>query len=520
MATPMIRVLATMVAVALTAALIPPAAQAAEATSQAETALSWTTCPAGTPVPAGALPLDRYQCATLAVPLSYRDPTGARIQLAVGRLPAADQSHKLGTLFYNPGGPGNPGRIPPVLTSELHQRFDLVGFDPRGVGASTTAHCFTSPDQLAILQRVAAQFPMTPDQAQRQIADVLTVDQLCAENAGPLFNHMSTANVARDLDRLRAAVGSPMQSYYGLSYGTVLGETYANLFPDRVGAIVLDAVDDPVNWTTGYRPADAYVPFSVRLAADLGAQQALRSFFTACAADARCVFRAPGTDLTAKFNNTLDRLTAGPVVITDPATGRPATIRYQDVIARSIQYLTEAANSPEFATFLQAVSTAPAALAANTAPTPIITQFDSLLGGGATQCADALNPADPAAWPRIAPVTDQRARGFGPYYTYLSLPCVRFPSADPDHYAGPWNRHTAHPVLLLGNSQGDPETPYEGAERTTALLGNARLLTLNTFGHGSLGRSQCVDDAVDAYFVHGRLPAASTVCEPNHGPFD
>src|SRR5882757_470776 len=171
MATPMIRVLATMAAVALTAALIPPAAQAAEATSQAETALSWTTCPVGTPAPAGALPLDRYQCATLAVPLSYRDPTGARIQLAVGRLPAADQSHKLGTLFYNPGGPGNPGRIPPVLTSELHQRFDLVGFDPRGVGASTTAHCFTSPDQLAILQRVAAQFPMTPDQAQRQIAD-------------------------------------------------------------------------------------------------------------------------------------------------------------------------------------------------------------------------------------------------------------------------------------------------------------------------------------------------------------
>ncbi|QUQ66822.1 alpha/beta hydrolase [Kutzneria sp. CA-103260] len=515
MVTSLSRILATTAAVALTAALIPPAAQAAT-----ETSLSWTTCPADTPVPAGALPLDRYQCATLEVPLSYRDPNGTKIQLAVGRLPAADQAHKLGTVFYNPGGPGNPGRIPPVLTSDLHQRFDLVGFDPRGVGASTVAHCFTSPDQLAILQRVAAQFPMTPAQAQQQITDALAVDDLCAQNAGPLFGHLSTANVARDLDRLRAAVGSPMLSYYGLSYGTVIGETYANLFPDRVRAIVLDAVDDPVNWTTGYHPADANIPFSVRLGADMGALQALQSFLAACSASSRCAFNTGG-DLFAKFNHVLDGLTAGPVTITDPNTGQPATIRYQDVIARTIKYLTNADNSPRLADFLQALSTATTpAPAMAPAATPIATPADSLLGGGATQCADALNPTDPVAWTSIAPITDQRARGFGPYYTYLSLPCVRFPSADPDHYAGPWNRHTANPVLLIGNSQGDPDTPYPGAQRTAKLLGNARLLTLDTFGHGALSHSQCIDDAVDAYFVRGRMPAADTVCEPNHGPFD
>jgi pimeloyl-ACP methyl ester carboxylesterase len=510
----MTRVLATTAAVALAAALIP-------ATAQAAPSLQWTTCPAGTSVPAGALPLDRYQCSTLAVPLSYQDPNGTKIQLAVGRLPAADQAHKLGTLFYNPGGPGQLGRIPPVLTSELHQRFDLVGFDPRGIGASTSAHCFTSEDQLKILQRVAAQFPMTPAEAQQQIADTLTIDGLCAQNAGPLFNHMSTANVARDMDRLRAAVHEPMLSYFGYSYGTVIGETYANLFPDRVGAIVLDAVNDPVNWTTGYHPADANIPFSVRLGADMGALNAFKSFLAACANTSRCAFNTGG-DLYAKYNRLLDGLVAGPVAITDPDNGQPATIRYQDVIARLVHYLDSADNSPRIAAFLQAVSTAGPAksIALQAKPTPIVTQFDNILGGGATQCADALNPTDPAAWTRIAPFTDQRARGFGPYYTYLTLPCVRFPSADPDHYAGPWNRHTANPILLLANSQDDPDTPYVGAQRTAKLLGNARLLTLNTFGHGSLNHSQCIDNAVDAYFIRGRMPAANTVCQPNHGPFD
>lgn len=536
------RVTATLAAAVLAAALIPLAP------ASASPALVWGACPSDAPSPANALPLSAYQCASLAVPLSYQDPVGPKIQIAVGRLPAVDQAHKLGTLFYNPGGPGNPGRIPPVLTPALHQRFDLVGFDPRGVGASTQAHCFTSPDQLAVLQRVAAQFPITPEQETQELADALTIDDLCARNAGPLFSHMSTANVARDLDRLRAAVGSSTLSYYGLSYGTVLGETYVNLFPDRVRAIVLDAVDDPVNWSTGYHPSDVNVPFSVRLGADLGVQQAFRSFLSACAATTRCAFNTSGANLVDKHNQILDHLSAdGPVTIADPATGQPITVRYQDVIAHIVHTLDDAGNSPALAEYLQLVSTAtqtppaatvtaapintsldrlsadgPVAIAnpADPAPaTPISTPFDSLLGGGATQCADARNPSDPAVWPRFAAATDQRARGFGPYYTYLSLPCVRFPSADPDHYAGPWNRHTANPVLLLGNSQGDPDTPYPGAQRTAKLLGNAELLTLNTFGHGSLNHSRCVDDAVDAYFIRLRPPAADTVCQPDKEPF-
>ncbi|MFC0435833.1 alpha/beta fold hydrolase [Kutzneria buriramensis] len=506
------RVLAAVTAAALAAVMIPTDAQA---TRQH---LTWQACPADTPVPAGALPLADYQCADLTVPMSYPDPDGAQIQMAVGRLPAADQAHKIGTIFYNPGGPGNPGRIPPVLTAALHQRFDLVGFDPRGVGASTPLHCFASPDQLAVLQRVAGQFPTTPDQAQRQIADALTIDQWCGQNAGPLINHMSTANVARDLDRLRAAVGESTLSYYGLSYGTVLGETYANLFPDRVRAVVLDAVDDPVNWFTGYHPADANVPFSVRLAADLGTEQALHSFLTACAADARCAFREPGGDLSAKFDRVLDRLAAGPVTITDPDNGQPVTIRYQDAIVRTIEYLTDADNSPVLARFLQALGTSDA-VAVQAESTPITTPADNLLAGGATQCADATNPSDPSVWPRYAAATDLRARGFGPFFTYLSLPCVRFPSEDADRYAGPWDRHTAHTVLLVGNRQGDPETPYDGAQRTARDLGNARLLTLDSFGHGSLGHSQCIDDAVNAYFFRVHLPAVGTVCAPDHSPF-
>lgn len=261
----------------------------------------------------------------------------------------------------------------------------------------------------------------------------------------------------------------------------------------------------------------------LRLAADLGSQQALHSFLNACAGTTRCAFNTPGAGLLDKYNGVLDRLAAGPLTITDPATGQSATVRYQDAIARTIESLTNADNSPELAEFLQRLGTATTSPAAPEAAAPkaatISTPFDSLVGGGATQCADALNPTDPAVWPRYAAATDHRARGFGPYFTYLSLPCVRFPSADADHYAGPWNRHTATPLLLLGNSQGDPDTPYPGAQRTAELLGNARLLTLDSFGHGSLNHSQCVDDAVDAYFLRLQVPAANTVCEPDHGPF-
>ncbi len=479
--------IAALITLTTTALAIVPAATAAPK------GIAWGACPAGSP--AG------YDCAELQVPLSYQDPRGPRITIALGRLPATDQKNKRGTLFTNPGGPGNPGRFTKFRTPSLHRQFDIVGFDPRGVGASTPVQCFTSEAETAPLKRILGKFPITSEQETRHFADVREVTASCGRNAGPLLGHLSTANVARDLDRLREAVGEPRLRYYGLSYGTYVGEVYANLFPHRVGALALDAVDDPIAWSTGHRPEDANVPFSTRLGGFRDADRAVQAFLDTCAADVRCAFREPGTDLRAKYEALLDKLEATPGAIT-----------YQDVIGRTHQALTDEANSRSLAEFLQGAAN-PVSVEA------IATPFDSVLGGGGTICADTTNPRDPAAWPRAARAADRESRGFGSYDTYLSLPCAFWPVSDPARYTGPWNRPTA-PILLLANGKGDPETPYAGAKRTERILGNARLLTLDAWGHGAANRSACVDAALDDYLTFGHLPARDTVCAPDHAPFD
>jgi pimeloyl-ACP methyl ester carboxylesterase len=461
--------------------------------------------PAAAASPAGIVWEDScqagYQCGHLDVPLSYEDPSAGTVSVAVGRLPATDQAHKLGTIFYNPGGPGSSGRFAPALTPELHRRFDIVGVDPRGVGASAKIHCFTDPAQLAVLQRALGTFPLTPEDERQQIADTRTVTGLCEQNAGPLANHLSTATIARDLDRLRAAFGEPRLRFYGKSYGTYLGETYANLFPGRVGTLALDAVDDPVNWATGYRPAAE--PMSYRLRGFEDGPRALRSFLDACAA--RCGFDYPAV---------LDRLATGPITLTDTA-GRPVVVTYQSAIARIHGYLTDAQAAPQLAAFLQALAD-PSSPAPPTAGSP--PDIDAMMAGGATLCSDAANPRDPAVWAEFARKADRIGRGFGPYDVYKTLPCATWEVADAGRYRGPWNHPTA-PILLLANSQGDLETPYAGAQRTEKLLGNARLLTLDTYGHGSRGKSACVDKSLDRYFLTGAVPARGTICAADHGPF-
>jgi pimeloyl-ACP methyl ester carboxylesterase len=438
-----------------------------------------------------------YECGHLDVPLSYQDSSAGSVRIAVARLPATDQAHKLGTIFYNPGGPGSSGRFAPALTPALHARFDIVGFDPRGVGASSKIHCFTDPSQLEVLQRALGTFPLTRADERQQIADTRVVTDLCEQNAGPLADHLSTGTIARDLDRLRAAFGEPKLRFYGKSYGTYLGETYANLFPARAGSLALDAVDDPVRWSTG--PA----PMSYRLQGFSDAPRALQSFLDACAA--RCAFG---------YNDILDRLAQGPITVTDTA-GQQIAVTYQSAIARIHGYLTDARSAPQLAAFLQALADPASAAPASPGGPPDV---DSLLGGGATLCSDAANPRDPAVWRDYARRADRVARGFGPYDVYKTLPCATWDAKDTGRYAGPWNRPTA-PILLLANRQGDLETPYAGAQRTERLLGNARLLSLDTYGHGSRGKSACVDKSLDDYFVTGAVPAPGTVCVPDRGPF-
>jgi pimeloyl-ACP methyl ester carboxylesterase len=204
------------------------------------------------------------------VPLDYDEPRGAQISLALIRLPAGDPTHRLGSIFLNPGGPGGQGssgvdlvrasgRL--LFTDQVRAGFDLVGFDPRGIIRSTPLRCFATLEQASA---VLAPFPFPVTRAEERIW-VQSDRQLaaaCAQRGGPILDHMATADAARDLDLLRRAIGDKRLSYYGISYGSYLGTTYANLFPSKVRALTVDGVLDPIAWSTGRDDQARTLPFS------------------------------------------------------------------------------------------------------------------------------------------------------------------------------------------------------------------------------------------------------------------
>src|SRR3954447_24523979 len=344
--------LATTVAVAMAAEVgVAAAAEVAaiEGTNGADVPeLAWGACPASSAEEEEFL--RDYRCTTVEVPLSYRDPSGQSLALALGLLPASDPQHKIGTLFWNPGGPGGSGRIPPAFSAALHERFDIVGFDPRGVGASTQLQCFESNEQA--IELLLWDFPITLAQERRVIDLTRRATELCAQNGGPLLGHVSTANVARDLDLLRQAVGDRQLTYLGFSYGTHVGEVYANLFPDRVRALTLDGVLDPIEWTTGYQPADAFVPQWYRTGNFVGTEQALTTFLTECARDIRCKFREAGVDLRRKYDRLLERLRRRSVEIRLP-DGRPVRVNYQTAVSITLGVLYDPFGFSDLGEFLQ-----------------------------------------------------------------------------------------------------------------------------------------------------------------------
>ncbi|GAA3545677.1 alpha/beta hydrolase [Amycolatopsis ultiminotia] len=492
--------------------------------------LDWGPCREDTGPPGS-------ECATAGVPLSYRDPTGPQISLALNKRPATDPQHRIGTVFTNPGGPGGGGRIPPRLSPAIGSRFDIVGFDPRGTSASTPVTCSGDPADDA---KLSPEFPVTAAEDAAAIKQVGEVTARCAQHAGPLLGHMSTANVARDLDLLRRAVGDRRLTYQGSSYGTHLGEVYANLYPQRVRAVVLDGVLQPQEWTTGRPSQNRSAPYLNRTEPYLGAQTALNTLLRECAAHTECKFGEPGAteqSLHRKYDEVLAKLREGPVSYPDP-DGGTQQITYQELVNRMLTGLYNPDAAEALTPLLQTVylgsrnsaAAAPAKAAvpprfsgagetgaeSDEPPNAFNTWFN------AVACTDSDNPRDPQAVGRYARLAEPSAPGFASAWGYRALPCASWPVTDPDRYTGPWNRPTANPVLLVGDRLGDPATPYEDAVSTSHLLGRARLLTADTAGHGVAydGRNQCVDQWLDGYLTDLKLPPAGTVCAADRGPFD
>jgi pimeloyl-ACP methyl ester carboxylesterase len=480
--------------------------------------LSWSDCSQG------------FQCATAQVPRDYANPTGPAISLALIRLPASDPAHRIGSLFVNPGGPGGSGVdfvrfAAQLFPAEVLARFDLVGFDPRGVTRSTPVRCFASTaEQQAFFSKLPP-FPVTPREELRFIAAFAEFDALCAARNPALLPHMSTANAARDLDLLRQAVGDSRLTYLGLSYGTYLGNTYAQLFPDRVRALIIDGVLEPVARATGADDQGDRIPFSTRLKSDEGAFKTFGAFIRLCAEAgvARCPFAA-GADTADKFQRLASRLLEQPVSLPQP--GGAVEVTYAVLISTVLGFLYQPAAWEILGQLLeelyqlsvggsQSAATPRLAPAAPPPPPPYDNSEDAF---AAISCADTDNPRNPFVWPPTAHAADRRAPYFGSPWTYVSQPCATWLARDRGRYTGPWNHATADPVLVIGNTF-DPATRYEGAVAVSQELPRARLLTLAGYGHTSFGKSTCVEQAETRYVVSLQLPPRGTVCKPDQQPF-
>jgi pimeloyl-ACP methyl ester carboxylesterase len=278
-------------------ALAPAAGPPAAAAAAPVPVFDWQPCPE--PGQRG------FDCATAQVPLDYSDPQSATIELAVIRHLATDPANRLGTLFFNPGGPGGLGTVQlpqwlDLFPATLRARFDLISWDPRGVGASTAVRCFaTREDEEKFFAGLPDGFPVSRAEQRAWISLYARFGPRCAESNGDLLAHVSTTDTAKDLDLLRQAVGDPQLDFLGISYGTFLGAIYANLFPDKVRTMVLDGNVDPVAWTNG-GDDDASLNLALRLGSDKGAAKTLDAFLTLCgqAATSRCAFSAGSASAT------------------------------------------------------------------------------------------------------------------------------------------------------------------------------------------------------------------------------
>jgi pimeloyl-ACP methyl ester carboxylesterase len=486
---------------------------AAPAPATAVPVIEWQACDA--PSQSG------FECATAKVPLDYRDPEGSTIDLALVRHPATDPTRRIGTLFFNPGGPGGAGTqfLPAWLDlfpAMLRERFDLISWDPRGIGESTSVQCFATPEEgLKFLADLPVGFPVGRVEIDTWIRGYARFAQLCAERNGDLLERASTADSARDLDLLRQAVGEPRMNFLGVSYGTFLGATYANLFPDRVRALVLDGNVDPIAWVNRGNE-HPFLNTGLRLESDTATARTLKAFLNLCgeAGIERCAFSAGSASSTrAKFSTLLWRLRRHPV----PFEGEPLT--YAFVVSLVADFLVAVQPVSGFpgwaftAELLQTLWTG----GSGGSPAPRSYPFPEQRL--AVECGESPNPQPPEIFRALAAFAYARAGHVGLFWSWFDEPCASWPAVAANPYTGPWDRRTANPVLVIGNTF-DPQNPLQGSVAMARALARARLLTVDGYGHTALiNLSSCANRYMSEYFVDGTLPPEGTVCRQDQEPF-
>lgn len=433
------------------------------------------------------------------VPLDYSNPGGRKVSLALIKKPKQGDQPRIGSLLYNPGGPGESGvdyLRSDTSIKELNQRFDLVAWDPRGIGGSTRISCVDN----ATLDSDLALDGVLDDTQEKDAAiqaDKAFVDG-CQRHSGFLLQFMDSATTARDMDQIRAALGDEKLTYIGFSYGTLLGQWYAHLFPTRVRALSLDGVVDP-----GVSANES------QLRQVVGFQQNLDAFLADCRSRTSCAFgRAgdPGTRLEAL----MARLDASPINVGSRQLTRNLAMTglLQTLYDQSLwTYLDQGLTAAERGDGRLLLFLADFYNKRNADGT-----YDAISNGGfaGAFCLDFPSPSDVAYYDGLGPSYEKASPFFGKWMQYGNLQCGMWPAKLKGSHT-PLPIQGAPPILLVGGTN-DPATPYVDAQSVNRQVSGSILLTRQGNGHTSFGSSDCSHTAEDAYLIDLTLPAAGAVC--------
>lgn len=458
----------------------------------------------------------RLQCARVSVPLEWSKPAGAKITLAVIRHLASKPNMRMGTLFFNPGGPGVSGvstvrEAGDELDTFGGGRFDVVSWDPRGTGASTHARCFANLHAVAKFWGDLG-VPTTAATAPAYLRKTVEFARHCGEMSAALLPNITTAETARDLDYLRKLLGEQQVTYLGWSYGSFLGTTYANMFPTRVRAMVLDGIVDPITYVAGREPSLAN--------GEADADLVFGKFESLCdrAGPSRCALA--GDEPAAQgITRLIARLRRAPISAPSAPGGR---LSYGDFLTALFLTVRSPDQWPQLAKDIRAAERGDGSAletAALTLRSP--SGYQQLEAPIAIACADSPAQNPPQAWPAVTKRLTAISFIYGPLSSWwLWAPCASWPVASTNRYTGPWRARTKTPILLI-STRYDPNTPYANGQRLQRLLGNAVLLTHDGYGHTSTADpSACVERAERRYLMALIVPRRGSVCPSDRAPFD
>ncbi|OLR93388.1 hypothetical protein BJP25_17395 [Actinokineospora bangkokensis] len=483
----MLRRATAVVCLVLAAAAVVAGSSAAQTTGPP--VLAWAACP-GDAAP-------EAQCATLTVPLDHAHPGGATIDLALARIPATDPSRRIGSVVLNFGGPGASGvdgiAYGPSLSDSpelgvLHERFDLVSFDPRGIGRSAPVRC-PSP----LRDPAVSTFPSTPAEYAALTRVNTAAGERCRAATGPVIDHVDTASVVADVERIRAALGERRISWVGMSYGTEIGQRYAEAYPHRVRAMVLDGLFDHSRST-----------HQAALDEARATEDALHRFASWCTADPGCALH--GQDVVARYDAVLAAAERGELVA--PELGRPLTA-------------VEAAEGV-FGHLIARYAWTDLGTALATADASALATHAASLDQGypayrTVGCHDF--PPDLRGWTDLA-ARAAEVRLAAPHtwrhteFWDWTSGCAGWP-IPPQNPPHPLRVTGAPPILLLSTTH-DASTPLVWAQSVQRAIEGSRLLVADQDGHTTVLHSSCARTAIAAYLTEGALPAPGATC-PSEG---